>query len=56
MTTKLNEKRFDGVAYVTPSIFSLDIKSEGVLCGSYIYHFGGGGTYGNGDINDNGEY
>lgn len=32
MTTKLNEKRFDGVAYVTPSIFSLDIKSEGLLC------------------------
>lgn len=31
MTTKLNEKRFDGVAYVTPSIFSLDIKNEGVL-------------------------
>ena len=56
MTTKLNEKRFDGVAYVTPSIFSLDIKSEGVLCGSHIYHSGGGGTYGNGDINDNGEY
>lgn len=56
MTTKLNEKRFDGVAYVTPSISSLDIKSEGVLCGSYIYHFGGGGTYGVGDINDNGEY
>ena len=56
MTTKLNEKRFDGVAYVTPSILSLDIKSEGVLCGSYIYHLGGGGTYGDGDINDNGEY
>ena len=35
MTTKLNEKRFDGVAYVTPSILSLDIKNEGVLCGSF---------------------
>lgn len=34
MTTKLNEKRFDGVAYVTPSILSLDIKSEGILCAS----------------------
>lgn len=34
MTTKLNEKHFDGVAYVTPSIFPLDIKSEGILCAS----------------------
>ena len=56
MVIKLTENQSREPLYVTPAIKSLVIKSEGVLCGSYIYHFGGGGTYGDGDINDNGEY
>ena len=40
--------------YETPLVKSLEILSEGVLCESFTT--GGGGSYGDGDINDNGEY
>ena len=42
--------------YATPTITTLKIQSEGVLCGSYKWHEGGGGIYEDDDINDNGEY
>ena len=42
--------------YETPTITTLNIQSEGVLCGSYNWTEGGGGIYEDGDINDNGEY
>lgn len=56
MTVKSNKNAAQGACYVAPKAVELDLRSEGVLCGSYIYHFGGGGTYGDWDINDNGEY
>ena len=54
----LKEKMtFEGVsAYETPSVTTLEVQSEGVLCGSYKWTEGGGGIYEDGDINDNGEY
>lgn len=42
--------------YETPTITTLEVLSEGVLCGSYKWTEGGGGIYEDGDINDNGEY
>lgn len=41
--------------YVTPKMKSIEIKTEGVLCQS-DYNFGGGGSYGDDDVNDNGSY
>ena len=43
-------------SYETPSVKTLEVLSEGVLCGSYKWTEGGGGIYEDGDINDNGEY
>lgn len=46
-----------GNEYVCPSVVTLDFVSEGLLClsdGDFTY--GGGGTYEDGDINDNGNY
>ena len=49
-------KTFDmgGATYETPTITTLEVLSEGVLCGSY--YLGGGGVYEDDDMNDNGEY
>ena len=44
----------EGVAYVTPCVTVLDAQVEGVLCESFTN--GGGGSYSDGDINDNGGY
>lgn len=51
-------KTFDmgGATYETPTITTLEFQSEGVLCGSYTWTQGGGGVYGEDDMNDNGEY
>lgn len=43
-------------AYVTPSASVIDCLNEGLLCQSGDFTLGGGGAYGEGDINDNGEY
>lgn len=52
----LNNKKWEGVSpYETPAVKTLEVMSEGVLCGSN-YHLGGGGVYGDEDIYDNGEY
>ena len=40
--------------YETPTIATLNIQSEGLLCVSFTQ--GGGGIFEDGDINDNGEY
>jgi len=46
-----------GQPYQTPAVKTLDIQSEGVLCeSSYSWFEGGAGSYGDGDINDNGAY
>ena len=45
-----------GATYETPTITTLEVLSEGVLCGSYTWTQGGGGVYGEDDMNDNGEY
>lgn len=45
-----------GQTYNAPSVEVLDLQVEGILCDSDGYHLGGGGAYGDGDINDNGEY
>lgn len=54
----LERKKFMGevLSYETPSVKTLEVLSEGVLCGSYKWTEGGGGIYEDGDINDNGEY
>ena len=44
------------VCYVAPAAIELEACSEGVLCASGEYHLGGGGSYGEEDINDNGSY
>ena len=41
-------------AYASPQVQIFTLRSEGVLCGSY--YLGGGGVYGDDDMNDNGEY
>lgn len=53
---KHNQKHLEGVSYEAPSANMLDILSEGLLCQSGDFTLGGGGAYGEGDINDNGEY
>lgn len=45
-----------GQTYQSPSLEVLDVLVEGILCASDGYNLGGGGAYGDGDINDNGEY
>ena len=54
----LNKKiTWGGVSsYETPLVKTLDIMSEGVLCGSYTWTEGGAGTYTEEFINDNGSY
>ena len=42
--------------YATPTIAVLDFQNEGLLCVSGEFNLGGGGVYGDDDINDNGEY
>lgn len=52
----LNKKTLGGgYLYDTPLVTTLEFQSEGVLCGSGFTE-GGGGSYGEGDINDNGGY
>lgn len=52
-----NNKTMQNVSsYETPSVTTLEVLSEGVLCGSYDWTEGGGGIYGDDDTNDNGEY
>ena len=51
---KNNSMNWEAVSYETPSVNVLDVHAEGVLCGSY--YLGGGGVYGDDDMNDNGEY
>ena len=51
---KNNSMNWEAVSYETPSVNVLDVQAEGVLCGSY--YLGGGGVYGDDDMNDNGEY
>ena len=54
---KHNQKHLEGLSYEAPSVKTLDILSEGLLCVSDgNFTLGGGGAYGEGDINDNGEY
>ncbi len=50
-----NSMNWGGLSYETPSMIMLDVRAEGVLCASN-YYLGGGGSYGSGDINDNGSY
>lgn len=45
-----------GATYETPTITTLEVLSEGVLCGSYTWTEGGGGIYDDDHTNDNGEY
>lgn len=45
-----------GATYETPTITTLEVQSEGVLCGSYTWTEGGGGIYDDGHTNDNGDY
>lgn len=56
MNTNNKNNTWGGQTYETPTVKELDIQSEGVLCGSYKWTEGGGGSYEDGDINDNGEY
>lgn len=42
--------------YVVPKINLHAMEVEGLLCESYSYYYGGGGAYGEDDVNDNGEY
>ena len=45
------------LSYEAPSVKTLDIVVEGVLCSStYEYTLGGGGKYDTSHITDNGEY
>lgn len=52
-----NNKTMQKVSsYETPSVTTLEVLSEGVLCGSYDWTQGGGGIYDDDHTNDNGEY
>ena len=43
--------------YETPTTKTLVVRFQGMLCGSPNgYNQGGGGSYGDGDTNDNGDY
>ena len=55
--TLYNQIKMGGVSsYETPLVKTLEFLSEGLLCVSGEFNLGGGGAYGEGDINDNGEY
>ena len=43
-------------SYESPLVKTLEIASEGLLCGSYTWTEGGAGTYTEEFINNNGEY
>ena len=44
-------------SYLTPTVKILVVRFEGMLMGSPDgYHQGGGGSYGDGDTNENGDY
>ena len=43
-------------SYESPLVKTLEIASEGLLCGSYTWTEGGAGTYSDEFINDNGSY
>ena len=52
-----NNKTMQEVSsYETPTVTTLEVLSEGVLCGSYTWTQGGGGVYGEDDMNNNDEY
>lgn len=52
-----NNKTMQAVSsYETPTVTTLEVLSEGVLCGSYTWTQGGGGVYGEDDMNENGGY
>ena len=52
-----NNKTMQEVSsYETPTVTTLEVLSEGVLCGSYTWTEGGGGVYGEDDMTNNGEY
>ena len=53
---KNNSMKLEGMSYETPSVNVLNVQAEGVLCGSYTWTQGGGGVYGEDDMNDNGGY
>lgn len=45
--------------YQKPTTDVLVVRFEGIICASdpaHSYHLGGGGSYGNDDTNDNGDY
>lgn len=56
MTVKNNFMEGCVCTYAAPSVTVLDIQSEGLLCTSGEFNLGGGGVYGDDDINDNGSY
>ena len=45
-----------GASYIAPSMSVVDLHNEGLLCQSGDFTLGGGGVYGDDDINDNGSY
>ena len=52
-----NNKTMQNVSsYETPSVTTLEVLSEGVLCGSYKWNKGGAGTYDEDEIFENGSY
>lgn len=52
-----NNKTMQAVSsYETPTVTTLEVLSEGVLCASGDYFLGGGGIYDDDHTNDNGEY
>lgn len=43
--------------YTQPTADLHEVNSVGIVCGSPTeYYSGGGGSYGSGDTNDNGDY
>lgn len=56
MTVKNNFMEGVSYTYAAPSVTVLDYQSEGLLCISGEFNLGGGGSYTDDDINDNGSY
>ena len=56
MIRKNENSVMGGVPYAAPAVTVVDVHNEGLLCVSGDYFFGGGGIYGDDDINDNGSY
>ena len=54
--TFMDKKTMTWSLYEAPSVKTLDIMSEGVLCSSYKWTEGGAGTYSGDEILDNGSY